>query len=75
MARSIKLNELDIDKMHAGTPAQEQALDAWHESQQSDNKITLFDFERDSEYLKSIGLLEDTWHGEPFQYGSEWLIY
>ena len=68
-------NEFDINKIHSGTPAQEQALDAWHKSKQSDTKITLFDFERDSEYLKSIGLIEDIWQGEPFQYGSEWLVY
>lgn len=62
-----------LNTMHAGTPEQEDALEQWHESLQGHDKIALFDYKRDCEYLKSIGLYEVEWEGQPYRYGSAWL--
>lgn len=48
-------------------------LDAWHKSQQTDNKITFFDYKKDCDYLESIGLLFDEANGKPYKYGCGWL--
>jgi hypothetical protein len=62
-----------LNSMHAGTIEQEDALEQWHESLQGPNKIVLFDYKRDCEYLKSIGLYEVEYEGQPYTYGTKWL--
>lgn len=62
-----------LNSMHAGTIEQEDALEQWHESLQGPNKIVLFDYKRDCEYLKSIGLYEVKYEGQPYRYGTKWL--
>ena len=63
----------DIMNLHAGTKEQEEALDKWHNSLQKENRIVLFSFELDCEYLKSIGLYEVNYKGKTYKYGTEWL--
>ena len=62
-----------LNTMHAGTEKQEEALDAWHQSQQGKNKRAFFDYKKDCEYLDSIGLLFDDYDGKPYKYGCGWL--
>lgn len=62
-----------LNTMHAGTEKQEAALDAWHESQQADDKITFFNYKKDCDYLESIGLLFDEINSKPYKYGCGWL--
>lgn len=62
-----------LNTMKAGTEKQEEALEAWREAQKAENKIILFDYRKDCEYLESVGLLFDEVNGKPYKYGSAWL--
>ena len=64
-----------LNAMHAGTPAQEEALEKWHKSKQAENRIVLFDYDTDCDYLESIDLYEDEFNGKPYKYGTAWLYY
>ena len=58
-----------LNDMHAGTIEQEQALNNWEE------KPKYWSYEQDCEYLKSIGLYEVQYNGEPYRYGTKWIKY
>lgn len=55
-----------LNNMHAGTPAQEQAIEKW-ELQGNE-----YNYTKACEYLKSIGLYEDPNH-DNYMYGHGWL--
>lgn len=63
-----------LNDLHAGTAEQEEALDKWRtltSSKDNIDKGTAYD--KDCEYLKSIGLYEVEYNGKPYQYGTGWL--
>lgn len=57
-----------LNGMHAGTIEQEEALDEWFEKEG-----IRYDYSLACAYLKSIGLFEVEYNGEPYQYGHGWL--
>lgn len=57
-----------LNDMHAGTPAQEEALRA-HREQEGYRG----DYDRDCEFLKSVDLYEVEYQGQPYKYGHAWL--
>ena len=56
-----------LNGMHAGTPEQEQAINAWKDA---GNR---YDYRKVCDYLKSIGLYEVEHEGKPYKYGHSWL--
>lgn len=56
-----------LNNMHSGTVAQEKALNEYFSSTNH-----LYDYTEACDYLKTIGLYEDTYNGEPYYYGHGW---
>ena len=54
-----------LNDLHAGTRKQEKAIREWRKK----NNITGWAYDKECEYLKSIGLLVD----RGYEYGSSWL--
>lgn len=52
-----------LNDMHAGTIEQEKAIDEWK------SKGNPYDYTEACEYLKSVGLYEVEYNGEPYIYG------
>ena len=63
-----------LNDLHAGTVEQEEALNKWRASNSSrDNIDGGTSYDKDCEYLKSIGLYEVDYNGKPYRYGTAWL--
>lgn len=58
-----------LNDMHAGTVEQEKAVDAWRANGNT------YDYKAVCDYLKSIGLYEVEYNGEPYSYGHKWLYW
>ena len=58
-----------LNDMHAGTIEQEKAIDEW---KAQGNR---YDYAAVCDYLKSIGLYEVEYNGEPYKYGHAWLYW
>lgn len=56
-----------LNGMHAGTPEQEAAIEAW------EAQGNRYDYTKACEHLKSVGLYEVELNGKPYRYGSAWL--
>lgn len=56
-----------LNDMHAGTIEQEEAIDNW---KKQGNK---YDYNEVCEFLKSVGLYEVEYEGNPYKYGHGWI--
>lgn len=59
-----------LNDMHAGTEKQEQAI---KHAKENGLLGKTYDYYAVCNYLKSIGLYEDSYNGKPYTYGSAWL--